>query len=332
MKKGIVIMLCFMGIFSLFGCKIDRPGIKGDNGVGRKGKDNDSGVCSFAYHYNGSIGANSYSFRIEKEEEGFKAYYEAMEYADYEEMETPVEEALLEKLHELYSKHKVYQWDGYNKYATDVLDGWGFSLSYGFNDDQNMSAHGSNATPEGYRDYEKEMLEVIRPVMEKMREEAKRKLIEKGVSGDCQSAYLYFLQKGDSGSDSYTIHIYPFIREGNNNFNVEVKSVSGDIWPEGEYGYSWDETDESRMALDKIDELVRKYDLVNWMYYDEAAEDYNNAEWFQLNIEYQEGRITAMGTKHPEHYEEFRREVLEMMRDHLEKLQDTDDEKYVRYK
>ena len=50
---------------------------------------------------------------------------------------------------------------------------------------------------------------------------------------------------------------------------------------------------------------------MKWYNWDKAAEDYNNAEWFQLSFSFEEGNMNAMGTEYPENYDEFRSEVLQ---------------------
>ena len=73
------------------------------------------------------------------------------------------------------------------------------------------------------------------------------------------------------------------------------------------------------MEEDKIDfagvqALIEKYDLITWYNYDETDEDYANKEWFQMSFGFDDGKtLNAMGTKHPEHYEEFRKEFLELI-------------------
>jgi hypothetical protein len=65
--------------------------------------------------------------------------------------------------------------------------------------------------------------------------------------------------------------------------------------------------------------LVRKYDLVKWMDYDRAAEDYNNCEWFQIELGFEQGHISAMGTLHPDNYDNFRRDFLTILREAVER-------------
>ena len=71
---------------------------------------------------------------------------------------------------------------------------------------------------------------------------------------------------------------------------------------------------EEQIDFASFQALIDKYELINWYNYDETAEDYNNQEWFQISFGFDDGKVlNAMGTKHPEHYEEFRQEYLELI-------------------
>ena len=47
----------------------------------------------------------------------------------------------------------VGSWDGFNESDPDVMDGWDFSLEIELADGTAITAHGSNASPEGYHDF-----------------------------------------------------------------------------------------------------------------------------------------------------------------------------------
>ena len=133
-----------MGILSLL-ARCSGLGPKGSNGIGKRAKDNQSGVSDFYYSYNGSIGGNSYSYRI-KDEDGKKVFiYEAMEHREFADMKLDCPPEILDRLYKLYLDMRIAEWDGFDKYNPKVLDGDGFSLRIKFNDGVKMSAGGSNA-------------------------------------------------------------------------------------------------------------------------------------------------------------------------------------------
>ncbi len=299
---------------SLFGCDNDPLGIEGDDGLGNNAVKNESGLVRFSYNYDGTIGANSYNYSIEKDET-VKMTYQAMEAGD-EELELEVDEKLLDRLYELYDKHKVYRWDGYSKYAKYVSDGSGFSLSLRFKDGKSMYVHGMNCSPDGFREFMNEVNALVNPYIEQVKQNRIDARIAEGIKGDLNTIMANFLQKGTSGSDNYDFLI---MREGyrENNVDVTIKSVSGDFIEPGNYRY-YGHLSNEEIGFDKVKEIAEKYELIRWFDYDKAAEDYNNAEWFQIMLDFDDSHISAMGTEHPENYDEFREEVIKYLISMLE--------------
>ena len=171
-----------------------------------------------------------------------------------------------------------------------------------------MSASGSNTWPDGYLDYLTDLSTLIEPYLEAAREEARRKILERGMEGNLNSVIALFIQRGDSGSDKYDIllrrqSIY------DPNIDVQILSESGEFLEPGKYRWYGSLPDEE-VCFEQIRELIDKYDILQWYNFDEAAEDPNNKEWFQVSFGYDEDSINAKGTRHPEHYDEFRKELL----------------------
>ncbi|MBR0385410.1 MAG: hypothetical protein IJI05_02550 [Erysipelotrichaceae bacterium] len=325
-RKGLMIMAA-LGLFvSLCGCAFGF-GEKGDNGLGKKAKTNESGISSFSYDYNGSIGANSYHYEVTRTDDGkAEIEYDAMEYDSLGEMTMTVQTDLLDQLDELYRKHNVARWDGYSKYNPNVLDGDGFSLSISFNDGKSMSAHGSNAEPDGYREFISELKAIIDPYLEQMRQAAIQQKIDEGMQGELTFLMANFMQRGNSGSDSYEILLRQ--NSGNReNVDIRIKSVSGEFIEPGKYNY-YAFVDDEDIDFSAIQALIEKYEIIKWYDYDKSAEDYNNEEWFQVSFGFENDSINAMGTMHPENYEEFRQEFLQ----HIVRIIRNAEDKYEDFK
>ena len=74
---------------------------------------NTSGLKSFSYSYNGSVGADSYSNTI-VEEEGIVTFTcEFMQHEDYGEMSCNPDTKLMDRLNQLYIDQKLARWDGF---------------------------------------------------------------------------------------------------------------------------------------------------------------------------------------------------------------------------
>ena len=309
----IVLAVGLIGVLS--GCRSqgDRLlGIKGTNGIGKKAVDNESGVNTFFYSYDGTIGGNSYSYSVVEKDGKHYLEYESMVYGDYDTLTMELDEGFLDQLTALYKDCRLACWDGYSKYAANVMDGEGFSLRISFQDGESMSAHGSNCTPDGYNEFFQKMSELFTPLRDELLEEARAQKIAEGFPGKLDFIMATFKQRGSSGSDSYDIFItMPGVRE--KNFDVKIQSESGEFIEPGSYQY-YTAVDADEIDFAGVQTLIEKYELIQWYNYDEAAEDYNNSEWFQISFGFDDGRtLNAMGTEHPEHYDDFRKEFLELV-------------------
>ncbi|MBQ4253907.1 MAG: hypothetical protein II712_03675 [Erysipelotrichaceae bacterium] len=292
--------------FMLAGC--GRPGEKGSNGKGIFARTNKSGVCSFSYGYDGTIGGNNFSYDVRTVDGEVIFTYHSLQYDEFDDLSTEIDPSVLEKINEAYLKHKAARWDGYSKYNCLVSDGSGFSMSIGFNDGESMSIHGMNCYPAGYRDFENEILPLFGAYRDQMIEEAKRRKIENGVSGELTSFMANFFQYGSYGSDKYEILIMSeSIRE--KNVDIQITSESGDFIEKGKYNFYFHLPDEE-IGFENFRKLIEKYNVVSWMDYDKNVEDNSNREWFQISFGFQQGSINAMGSLPPENYSEFRNELL----------------------
>ena len=323
LRKVVVILGLGALIASLFGCsgKTDDPvdpteigGVKGNDGAGDNAVENESGLAEFSYSYSGSVGGGDRSYSVTKEDGVITFEYSNLFNIDYGDLSCQVKQELLDELYSLYIDQNIARWDGFDKTNSDVLDGYGFSVYMAFEDGGTLTACGSNASPEGYSEFEERLEEIFAPYVEELESHANAEKIEKGVSGNLDSIMVTFKQHGESGDDEYNINIYK-AEDRENNFDVTIKSVSGEFFEAGRYRYYCSLEDEA-IDFEGFQEIIEKYDLVKWMGYDETAENYNDCEWFQLDFSFSEdGYISAMGTEHPENYDQFRSDFLKHLAD-----------------
>ena len=292
----------------------DFPGEEGNKGEGPGARDNSSGLRSFRYSYDGTIGGNNYSYELKEVDGRTVFYYESMEHRDYGTMEKDVDPSVAEALYKLYVSHHIAAWNGFSRHNSMVCDGDGFSLYMSFKDGRTLSAHGSNSYPRGYGSYVSDMKELLDPIRDELLEAAKKARIARGISGKVDFAMVNFIQSGRSGSDRYE---FMLMRKGSwrKNLDVKVRSAAGEFFPKGETRFYGDIPDEAEEALfDAIQELVEKYQLINWYDFAGSDPDYNNCEWFQLDLGFDSDEsIHARGTLHPENYDAFRDDFLKLL-------------------
>lgn len=285
-----------------------RHGIKGTNGLGSLASENPSDIQSFRYSYDGTIGGNNFSYELRTSDEGYTFIYASMEHPDYGEMSADVPSDLAVELKAAYSDCRVFEWDGFHKYVTNVCDGSGFSIWFSFLDGNSMSASGTNCEPARYYEFETRMKMLFSPYVARLLSEGRQRRIETGVSGKLVSIYAHFLQQGTSGHDDYEIRID---RETSKDKNVSIrwKSDSNEYFPTGSHQYELHIPD-ADAGFSKIEDLIREYRVIEWYDHNKADPDYNNREWFQIGFHFENGSIRAMGTAYPEHYSEVRHELL----------------------
>ncbi|MCQ2428342.1 MAG: hypothetical protein MJ137_08110, partial [Clostridia bacterium] len=86
-----------------------------------------------------------------------------------------------------------------------------------------------------------------------------------------------------------------------------------EFFPEGRIQYYCVLPDEA-IDFEGLRALIEKYRIIEWYGYEKTAADYQNREWFQLSVSFENITVNAMGTEPPPHYWEFRREFLELQK------------------
>ncbi len=292
-------------------------GEKGPKGRGIFGRANGSGLQSFGYSYDGTIGADSYSYKIQKEkdentgEEKTFFIYSDMTRRDYGDMKKEISPDVLAQLYEIYLKHKICRWDGFSRYNPNVCDGDGFSLWMRFGDGASLSAHGSNACPEGYGAFMSDMNKILLPLANETFEQARERRIANGTDGDLYEVIARFANAGDGGKDSYDISVSLF-DPGVEEIYLDLKS-GGEYFPEGKINGTARISGED-VILGEIQGIIDRYGLIRWLDYEGRSDREGIREYFSVSFRYDGGlQIDARGTEHPENYDVFKKEFLTLV-------------------
>lgn len=305
----------FASMLGLAGCTPKDPsGITGTDGVGGSAQSNKSGLASFSFSDFNAFGDGSYTARVKTLDDGrIVVTYDIFGYQDLDEFPVYADETLLKDLEAVYLEQNIARWNGFDKVDQRVLDGGGFGLNMAFVDGKELSAHGSNVYPDGFGAFQKRVESILEPYRTIILEESRKTEIERGTKGSLDTVAVNFTQHGTSGHDEYSFFISTD-EFRDKNFDVSIKS-DGEYFPQGKIRYYCALPDEA-IWFGRIQELIDKHHVLQWHRWDKTADDYNNAEWFQIDFTYSEdGYIDAMGTLHPEGYEEFRADFLQLMAD-----------------
>lgn len=138
MKKILITIACLL---FLLGCSKKEEILKD--------KLNDIKVLHFSYttgyHMNASI-----NYELECNEDCILYYKgDGIDYEDRKEYK--VEKELLKEIEDKLNEYEVINWNGFNGYTKDVLDGNSFNLSITYDNDKKVNAHGYEMWPENYR-------------------------------------------------------------------------------------------------------------------------------------------------------------------------------------
>ena len=289
----------------------DNPlGIEGPAGAGPSAADNTSDIVSFAYRYNGSIGGDSYSCTVERKDDGCVFSCQGMMWREFGKMSLPADPALLRQLKEMYLRLRLAEWDGFSQFARHVMDGDGFDLTIRFADGGRLEADGTNAYPPRYAAFCKERDALLRPLIDAALAQAREEKIRQGIAGTLNSVLACFIQRGTAGEDRYKFILWQAEDSPTARLEAEIKSVSGQYFDKGEYTY-YTQLDKQYVDMEGIDKLLRACDAMRWYDWNEHLESQNNSEWFQFCFGFTGGtRISAMGSRHPDGYDNFREGFL----------------------
>ena len=91
---------------------------------------------------------------------GLWEFYDDIEQEDCLEQRINGGKELYERVLELANTYQIKSWDGFSESNSDILDGSSFNF-YATLDGENIHAHGSNAFPEGYREFKNALWDIL---------------------------------------------------------------------------------------------------------------------------------------------------------------------------
>lgn len=167
MKKKIKLFLIIIAVLIivilLIYCKIIK-----DGGIGIKGKnptpirlDGKENISSLSYSHTGTYIGDIYSYKIYNEKEKVKLKVEFMNINEDNPDIVEIKEDTLDKIMELVKKYNVNKWNGYDKYATNVLDGSSFYMKIRLDNKKSIIFSGYNCEPNGYYKFYNDLMKLI---------------------------------------------------------------------------------------------------------------------------------------------------------------------------
>lgn len=273
-------------------------------------------LVSFSFSHNGSMAEDNFVYSAMQSPEGTALYMEQL-FSGGEIIDVTTQESILDRLGEAAGRYRLDLWDGYDGWEEEVLDGYGFSLEMELADGRKIIARGNNAFPQSYHEASREICRIFEEIGSKHDpvkplplpapiQESELPIffaIDFFTGENKDSRFRFGAQRQEDGSVRLIIYIWNF---------AEFENGEEYVFE----GYCDD------FPYEKIQNIIWKYDIpskAGW--YGEAESE--NKEQYTMNFEYDsEGyefqrMITLAGGSYPEHYEEIRTELLEVMIDFL---------------
>ena len=121
-------------------------------------------VVSFHFSYSNGYMMNAnieYDYYYDRENDKYIVSVKPYLVDEEEKVEKEAPADLGEKIKEILIKYDLGKWNGFKKYAKDVLDGDGFSFHVRMKDDEEIEADGYMSWPDNYRTVRSEYAELF---------------------------------------------------------------------------------------------------------------------------------------------------------------------------
>lgn len=254
-------------------------------------------LAEFTFTSAGSSSDSIYSYTAEKTAQGTHIYLELN--CGQHVVDVTVEEDVLGELGQIAAIYRLDLWDGFDKNNKDVMDGSTFSLYMTTADGQSISAHGSNAFPNGYGAAKAEIDALFEGLIWKYGD-----LWPKTVESDEMDSFSLSLKE----SSNKVFFVSAFQEQDRCGLDIRIDGYE-EVFPEEYLFYGYCDV----FPFEDLQAVVRKYDIPSWNGWD-GTDAASGNEWFQLSIEYASGEtISATGRLYPENYDSARMEFVEIL-------------------
>lgn len=299
MKKVKILLVSILLIF-LFGCVGNNNGGIDDTIKDiqeREIKISEGDLVYFEFSHRGMSMDDFYIYSLEETENGVRMYAEIEAGNIIEDI--VIEDAVLDRIREIWDIYSVWEWDGFYESNNMVLDGEGFSLTAKFSDNILISAGGDNSFPPGYSGFRNEIETVFKELIYKYGDIYKKTL-------ESDDIYYMFFKVLRGTKEFFKVNAINY-DEGLVYLDIEIEGYE-EYSPYEEYcffGYG------QNFPFDEIQKIIRDKNVPAWNGWDKVSDVYSGEEWFLMELEYDsEERIYATGQSYPENYDAVKDEIL----------------------
>lgn len=199
-----------------------------------------------------------------------------------------IDENIMQKVADILNKYDVYYWDKFHKSDRNILDGNSFSFNLKTKDNKTIDASGYMKWPTNYRNVREELNSLFQDLY--------------NGNNISMNDFKYFRF---SYSKGYAI---------NSNIIYEINEIDGkyiaSIKPYGVADEDKKEVEIMQDTLDQIENILNKYDVVNWNGFHESDKGVLDGDSFSFSLKTKENQINASGyMSWPTNYRNVRDEI-----------------------
>lgn len=253
-------------------------------------------VTKFTYSVSGMH--ESYTATFETAPNGGTHVTAELAYGVYH-MDEVLQQDYMTFLSRLATDYRMDKWNGFDKVDNRILDGSMFSLEITLSDGKTIYAHGSNAYPKNFS----EPMNQVEDLIDKL-----TRVYSDMYPKQIQSEEMYCFRMEFRGQPYTTseFKLNCYLQDTSNQLEIRIRDRE-DLQSEDYAFYGTCR----EFPFGEVQALIRKYDIPSWNGW--AMTD-GEGEQFNLEALYDSGeRIEAYGTVHPENYEAFREEIMDLL-------------------
>lgn len=242
-------------------------------------------------HFSYSTGNMMYSnvsYDIDYEDNKYIVTIKPSEISNEDAKIIEIDENIMQKVADILNKYKVSNWDKFHKSDRNVLDGNSFSFNLKTKDDKTIDASGYMKWPANYRNVREELNSLFQSLYN-----------GKDISMNDFKYFRFSYSKG------YEI---------NSNIIYEINEIDGkhiaSIKPYGVADEDKKEVEIMQDTLDQIENILNKYDVVNWNGFHESDKGVLDGDSFSFILKTKDNQINASGyMSWPTNYRNVRDEI-----------------------
>lgn len=322
-KKLVLLVFVILSvIFLLTGCSFAGPKLKRKAGLGPLGVCSAYPIKSLNLTYSDPQNSKrNHQISIDQDDECTYLNYSAEAYSCYGTITMKLSQKAMDEIKALYQKHKVYQWNGFERYgaesgieATIAEPEPSCELMIRFTDDSFCWVRGCVEYPTGWEEFIKDLRTILDSYIEEGLIEAKNNFLEKDGRGELKwvRVIIDHTNKDDGYDKNDNDYTFTFAKTENGTTFFTMVHENSKKYFGGNWfcDYREEKLPVESVDYDKIDELVTQHNLLDWKEFGDTKNIYPCTESFSIELAYENGVLHLENSEFSDTYLVFEEEFL----------------------